>query len=82
MLGYANEAATGDVSWKKLFLKISQFAGMKDCNFIKKENPTQVVSSEYCEIFTNTYFEEHLETANSVGISNNEDFHCFTIIVK
>ena len=25
--------------------------------------PTKVFSSEYCEIFTNTYFEEHLLTA-------------------
>ena len=26
----------------------------------KKETPTQVFSSEYCEIFKKTYFEEHL----------------------
>ena len=28
--------------------------------------PTHVFSSEYCEIFKNTYFEEHLQTAISV----------------
>ena len=31
-----------------------------------KETPTQVFSCEYCEIFMNTYFEEHLQTAASV----------------
>ena len=31
-----------------------------------KEIPTQVLSCEYCEIFRNTYFEEHLQTAASV----------------
>ena len=30
-----------------------------------KEIPTQVLSCEYCEIFKNTYFEEHLQTAAS-----------------
>ena len=43
------------------------------CNFHRKtpeglqlyqnETPTQDFSCEYCEIFTNTYFEEHLRTA-------------------
>ena len=28
-----------------------------------KENPPQVFSCKYCEIFKNTYFEEHLRTA-------------------
>ena len=28
-----------------------------------KETPTQVFPCEYCEIFKNTYFEEHLRTA-------------------
>ena len=26
------------------------------CNFIKKETPTQVLSCEFSEIFTNTFF--------------------------
>ena len=30
------------------------------CNFIKKEAPTQVFSFEFCEIFKNTFFTEHL----------------------
>ena len=29
----------------------------------QKETPTQVFSCEYCEIFKNTYFGEHLRTA-------------------
>ena len=28
--------------------------------------PTQVFSCDYCEIFKNSYFEEHLRTAASV----------------
>ena len=32
-------------------------------NFIKKGTPTQIFSCEYCEIFKNTFFEEHLRTA-------------------
>ena len=32
------------------------------CNFIKKE--TQVLSCEFCKIFKNTYFTEHLLTDN------------------
>ena len=39
-----------------LFNKV---AGLKACNVIKKETPTQVFSCEYCDIFKSTYFEEH-----------------------
>ena len=31
-----------------------------------KEIPTQVLSCEHCEIFNNTFFEEHLQTSASV----------------
>ena len=31
------------------------------CNFIKKETLPLVLSCEFCIIFKNTYFEEHLE---------------------
>ena len=34
-------------------------------NFLKKETPTQVFSSEYCKILKNTYFQKHLRTAAS-----------------
>ena len=30
------------------------------CNFIKKETLAQVFSGEFCEIFKNTFFTEHL----------------------
>ena len=53
-----------------MYLKISQnsqentYAGVSPlvklqvsaCNFIKKENPAQVFSSEFCEILKNTFF--------------------------
>ena len=35
------------------------------CNFIKKETPAQLFSSELWEFFKNTYFVEHLLTAAS-----------------
>ena len=57
-------------SIKKLLIKISQYsqentyvgfvAGLISCNFIKKKTPTQVFSCEYCEIFKNSFFMEHI----------------------
>ena len=47
--------------WSPFFNKV---AGAYD--FIKKETPTQVFSCEICEIFKNTYFEEHLRTTDSI----------------
>ena len=35
----------------------------------QKEAPTQVFSCEICEIFKNTYFEEHVRTPSSVSES-------------
>ena len=45
---------------KKAVLKhFAIFTGkLQACNFIKKR--FQHISSEYCEIFKNAYFEEHL----------------------
>ena len=37
----------------------------KACNFISKETPMLVFSCQYWEIFENTYFDEHLQTAVS-----------------
>ena len=34
----------------------------------KKETPAQVFSYEYCKMFKNTYFEEHLRTAASGNV--------------
>ena len=52
---------------KKLFLKhFAIFLGkLLACNFIKKRLQRQMFSSEYCEIFKSTYFEEHLLAAAS-----------------
>ena len=40
---------------------------LKSCNFIKNETLVQVFSCEFCEIFKNTYFVEHLRTTTSVN---------------
>ena len=37
------------------------------CNVIKKETLAQVFSSEFCEIFKSTYFEENLQTTASIN---------------
>ena len=37
----------------------------KTCNLINEESLTLVFSCQYCEIFENTYFDEHLRTAAS-----------------
>ena len=34
------------------------------------EAPTQVFSCQYCEIFKNTYFEEHLQTTATYILQN------------
>ena len=36
------------------------------CNFINKETLAQVFSCEFCEIFKNTFFTEHLRTTASI----------------
>ena len=72
------KAATGDTLPKKLFLKNSQYSqentSVGDFNSststrirLQKETSTQAFSFEYCEIFKNTYFEEHLRTAASAS---------------
>ena len=38
------------------------------CNFIKKETPAQVFSSEFCEISKNTFFTEHLWKTASLHV--------------
>ena len=59
-------------SVKKMFLEISQnlqkntcarvsfLIKLQACNFNKKETLTQVYSCEFCEIYKNTFFTEHL----------------------
>ena len=48
-----------------MFLKISQISQENTGNFSEKETPTQLFSCEICEIFKNTYFEEHIRRATS-----------------
>ena len=48
----------------KKFVKIHRKTPVA-CNFIKKETPTQVFSSEFWEHFKNLFFTEHLRTTTS-----------------
>ena len=43
-----------------LYVKKQSPAGLRPCNFIKKKTPTQVFSYEFCRIFQNIFFTEHL----------------------
>ena len=43
-------------------------AGLKDCNFIKKETLAQVYSCKFCEISKNIFFTEQLRTTASVYV--------------
>ena len=66
-------------SIKKLFLKISQksqentcarvsfLKKLQDstCNYIKKETLAQVLLRDYCEIFKNIFFTDHVRTTAS-----------------
>ena len=63
----AAEAATRGVLRKKMFLKISQNSQENPCarvsfltNFVKKKTLAQVFSCEFCKMFKNTCFEEHV----------------------
>ena len=74
------EAVFWRCSTKQVFLKISENSqentGAKlhfkinlqasACNLIKTETLAQVFSSEFCQIFKNSFFKEHLRTPASV----------------
>ena len=78
-----SEAATGGVLQEKVFLEILQNSQENTCarvSFLitlqaKKEALVQVFSSEFCEIFNNTSFTEHLRTTASKGFK-----FCYTTI--
>ena len=53
--------STGKHLCQRLFF--NKVAGLWPLN--KKETLAQVFSFDFCEIFKNTYFEEHLQTAAS-----------------
>ena len=70
-----------ECSFNKMFLKISQILQENTCaaisflqelasNFVKKETPAQLFSSEFCKMFKNTLFTEHFRTTAS-GYRNN-----------
>ena len=83
-----SKAVTGGFLEKKLFLKIMQYSQVLDsfvnevsdlrgCNFVKKDTPTQVFSSEYCEflrtiILRNIYRWMLLETSKYLSIRQSE----------
>ena len=48
-----------------IFLFLFSFYEPQICNFIKNETPVHVFSCQFCKIFKNTYFVEHLRTAVS-----------------
>ena len=54
---YNTETVVRMCSVKKVFLKICRPQG---CNFIKKETLSQMFSCEFCEVFKNIFFIEHL----------------------
>ena len=61
-----SEAAIRGVLWKKLFLKILQYSkeSCRPATLLKTDSNADVFS-EYCKIFKNIYFEEHLLTTAS-----------------
>ena len=50
------------------------FSKLQACNFIKKEILAQVFSCEFCEMFKNTFFTEHLRT--TVSVPREFSFFC------
>ena len=70
-----------------MFLKISQYSKentcatvsflikRQSCNFIKKETLAQLFSCEFCEVFKNTVFQEHLWTTASI-VRNDRALVC------
>ena len=78
-------------SVKKVFLKISENSQENTlcqslffnkvaggtCNFIKKETQAEAFSYEFCEIFKNNCFEEHLRSAASEHLN---DPTCFPLV--
>ena len=53
---------------KHLFqsLVFNKVAGLRSATLLKKETLAQVFSCEFCEIFKNTFFTEHIWTTASV----------------
>ena len=47
-------------SQENTFVGVSSFIKLQVCNLIKKEIPSQAFSSEFWEIFKNSFFIEHI----------------------
>ena len=87
------EVIVRSCSVRKVFLKIWQkFTGnhlcqslfliklqADACNFIKNKTLAQVFSCEFCQIFKNTYFVEHLRTTASACNYFNFQFNHFHV---
>ena len=67
---------TGKHLWRCYFL--IKLKSWKVWNF--RETPVQMFSYEYCKIFTNTYFEEHLWTVASADSVATFHLQCFDFI--
>ena len=57
-------------------LFFNKVAGLRYATLLKKETLSQVFSCEYCNIFKNTYFEEHPRTDASVACCSKLSFFC------
>ena len=51
-------------------MRQSLFCNNRPANFVKKETPVQLFSSEFCKMFRKTLFTEHFRTTTS-GYRNN-----------
>ena len=51
--------------------RVNKVSGFFRLVALLKETPTKFFSCEYCEISTNSYFEEHLRTTTSVICNKN-----------
>ena len=74
------EAATGGV-YENIHMEtpvleslFNKAGGLRCANY-QIETPTQVFSCDYCKVFKNTYFEEHLQTVASVCSKDLLKYH-------
>ena len=66
-----------------MFISVLRVRGIEAairCNFIKKETLVQVFSCEFCEIFQNTFFIEHIRTIASVSSIVEPDLHDYVAL--
>ena len=61
-------------SQENTYARVSVLIKLQACNFIKKEALVRILLYEFCEIFKNTFFIEHLRTIASVATKECEGF--------